>query len=186
MAETLTPNFALSKFDQGDLPPVLTAAKLNANWTKIDARLVARVAGLTPVGNVGGGEDNLIQLTLPANSLRQTGSFVRYTAWGTIANNANAKTLKVYFGGQLVANISLTANIADVWKVVVEIFRTGASTQAYVAVTLYHGAAGLALIDSEQGTGAENDAADMIVKCTGTGTSDNDIVQKGGILEIMP
>lgn len=43
MAETLTPNIALSKFDQGDNPPVLTAAKLNANWSKIDLEIFNRI-----------------------------------------------------------------------------------------------------------------------------------------------
>lgn len=43
MAETFTPNLALSKFDQGDNPPDYTAAKHNANWTKIDLEIFNRI-----------------------------------------------------------------------------------------------------------------------------------------------
>lgn len=42
MAETFTPNYNLSKFDQGDNPPILTAAKLNANLDTIDLELKNR------------------------------------------------------------------------------------------------------------------------------------------------
>jgi hypothetical protein len=44
MAETFTTNYGLSKFDQGDNPPVHTAAKLNTNLDVIDASLTSLAA----------------------------------------------------------------------------------------------------------------------------------------------
>lgn len=40
MAETFTNDLSLSKFAQGEVPPVLSAAKLNANWDKVDAAVI--------------------------------------------------------------------------------------------------------------------------------------------------
>lgn len=46
MAETFTPQLELSQWAQGDRPPVHTAAKMNANWQKIDDAVVALLADL--------------------------------------------------------------------------------------------------------------------------------------------
>lgn len=137
----------------------------------------------TAVGNVGTGEDNLITYSLPLKALYKTKSFVRYTAWGTTANNANAKTLKVYFGTQLMATVTLAVSIAGTWRVVCEIFKTGASTQAYVA-TVIEGAASAAYPTVQQGTASQTDTAAIVLKCTGEATDNNDIIEKGHLVEV--
>ena len=59
----------------------------------------------TAVGNVTTGEDNLITYSLPANTLSVNGMALRIVAWGLTANNANAKTLKVYFGTVVIGTL---------------------------------------------------------------------------------
>src|SRR5262245_47114153 len=85
----------------------------------------------TGVGNVGAGEDDLMTYTLPANSLF-AGKGVRVLAWGTGANNNNAKTLKFYFGTVALVNTALTNNQSDRWFIQAIIIATGTDAQDYV------------------------------------------------------
>lgn len=132
----------------------------------------------TAVGNAGSGEDDLITYSLPANSLSGNGKGVHITAWGTTANNANAKTLKLYFGAVMLTN-SLTVNLAGVWRIEADVFRTGSNAQDYVSQLVTTGAAGVALNDIEVGSLTQTDSGAITIKCTGEATSDNDIVQEG-------
>ena len=50
------------------------------------------------VGNVTTGEDNLQTNVIPAYNLKWPTAAIRTTFTGTTANNANAKTLRVYIG----------------------------------------------------------------------------------------
>ena len=132
----------------------------------------------TAVGNAGSGEDDLITYSLPANSLSGNGKGVHITAWGTTANNANAKTLKLYFGAVMLTN-SLTVNLAGVWRIEADVFRTGSNAQDYVSQLVTTGAAGVALNDIEVGSLTQTDSGAITIKCTGEATSDNDIVMEG-------
>jgi hypothetical protein len=136
----------------------------------------------TAVGNVGVGEDDLITYSLPANALSQNGAGVRITAWGTIANNANAKTLKVYFGTQIILTFSMPANVTERWRVVAEVFRTDASTQDYVAQLV---GSATSILDAEQGTATQTDTAAISIKCTGEATANSDVVQEGQLVEAL-
>lgn len=124
----------------------------------------------TAIGNVGTGEDDLIAETIPANVLNVFGGYVRITAWGTKANNADTKTLKLYFGSTAILTHALGTSAAGVWKIEAIVVRTGASTQKYVAVMTGTDE------DQESGTSAQTETAGIIVKCTGEATSNNDIL----------
>jgi hypothetical protein len=138
----------------------------------------------TPVGNVGAGEDNLQVLTLPANYL--AGSFhVEYRASGTIANNANAKTLKVYFGSAA-GIFSLPTGVAGDWFVTTTVYRTGASTQRYATqVLVVNGGTAAVTGYVSTGTLTETETAAITVKCTGTATSNDDIKQNTSTLLVL-
>ena len=140
----------------------------------------------TVVGNVGAGTDDLMTYTLPANSLSANGNGVRVTAWGTVANNANAKTLTVNFGTAVMATDSMTISGALNWMVIAHIFRTGSNTQTYIA-KIESSANGLSVrdFDIESGNATESDSGTITIKCTGAATSDNDIVQKGMLVEFI-
>lgn len=138
----------------------------------------------TNVGNVGGGEDDLMSTSLPANTLDDTGDVVRIRAWGTAANNANAKTLKLYFGATAIVNQSLTVSQAGRWFIEAVVIRTGSDTQeshAVIIESLVALAAGKHAQELNSALAIDEDAA-ITVKCTGTGVADNDIVQEGMIV----
>jgi hypothetical protein len=127
------------------------------------------------VGNVGTGTDDLITYTIPANVLSRNGKWIRISASGTTANNANAKTLTFVVGSQTVLSQALTTSIAGQWEIQVDIVRTGSNTQDIRARVLQ----GATLIFTQTFTaGTQTDTATITVKCTGNATSNNDIVQE--------
>lgn len=137
----------------------------------------------TAVGNVGAGEDDLITFSLIANCLTGNGHGVRITAWGDGANNANAKTLRMYFGATALVTTSLTAGQADTWRIEATVIRTGAATQVASAQLLQFGAT--TLIDVENTSPGETLTGAVTIKCTGDATADDDIRQLGMIVEYI-
>ena len=137
----------------------------------------------TAVGNVGASApDDLISYSLPASAVNSTGRGVRITAWGTCANNANAKTFTLNFGSQVVLTHACTASVAgEVWRIVTLVHRTGASTQDWTSI--YEGSTGVAgafEFDPELGTATQTESGAIVIKMqTTVSTSDNDIVQEG-------
>lgn len=135
----------------------------------------------TSVGNVGSGEDELISYAMPA-VLDANGRAVRITAWGTTAANGNNKTAILYFGATaLVTSGALAINAQD-WIVTATVVRTGATAQEAIAV--YQNETPTT-VGPNRTTPAETLSAAVTIKCTGTATSDNDIVQRGLIVELL-
>lgn len=136
----------------------------------------------TAVGNAGVGEDNLISYALPASSLSAAGKGVHIVAWGITANNGDAKTVKLYFGSVAILTNALTVSVAGKWRIEADVFSTGTDAQDYCAQLVTTGAADVALNDVEIGTATQDDGAAITIKCTGEGTSNNDIVQEGMVI----
>lgn len=157
-------------FQQGktavSLPAVLKASTITTN-----------------VGNVGAGEDDLMTYSLPANSMFEAKKGVEIHSWGTATNNANAKTVKQYFGTVAVASQALTINQAGRWSIKTTVISTGASAQDYSFTLIQGGAA--TILDTNSGTLTQTDTAAITVKCTGTATADNDIVQEGMTIKFL-
>lgn len=168
------------------------AHQLNASGSQVDVRtgtgtgrsIVGGILSVntTAVGNVGTGEDDLMTYPLPANSLVTTGRGIEITAWGTTANNANAKAVKLYFGSTIIQNYSLTTSVAGKWKIAALVFRTGTSAQDYVSElrekdSQWH--------DIESGTLTETETSAITIKCTGEAVADNDVVQEGMIVKYV-
>lgn len=139
----------------------------------------------TQVGNIGVGEDDLITYSLPADAMSVAGKGVRITAWGTFPNNADTKTLKIYFGSQVILTYAFTVSIDGAWRAVAEVFSTGTDTQDYVAQLNVFETTPASAIDIETGTATQDDGAAITIKCTGEATSDNDIVQLGQLVEFL-
>jgi len=157
-----------------------------ANMTQPTVKRITKMnSNTTAVGNVTTGEDNLITYALPAFLNNGAGSGVRIKAWGTFANNANAKTLKVYYGTQILLTNALTINVAGTWYVEAIVLSTGLDTQDYVANLQSTGAAGVSVTDNEIGTATQNDGAAITIKCTGEATATNDVVQEGMLIELL-
>jgi hypothetical protein len=71
----------------------------------------------TPVGNVGGGTDNLISRTIVSGLFRAAKRFY-IEAWGTTANNSNPKTVALLYGGTTLLTRALTVSQAGAWRAV--------------------------------------------------------------------
>lgn len=123
-------------------------------------------------GNLLTGEDNLSNYTLPANTLAVDGQSVWYEGAVRFANNANAKTLKVYFGATQIFLWSGSGALVDFWFRV-RVVRTGATTQRIMAYTADSTGLGYAYYVTASATLSGT----VVVKATGTGVADNDIVQ---------
>jgi hypothetical protein len=140
----------------------------------------------TAVGNVGTGADDLMTYTLPANSLSANGKAVRVTAWGTTANNANAKIVAFRFDGNGPV-FSMTSSISGTWKLSAIIIKTGSNAQDFV-VELAEAQLTSMVTPKQQisiGTLAKTDTAAIAIKLQGDATADNDIVQEGMIVEFL-
>ena len=149
--------------------------------TNAPAPLVLSVNS-TSVATVGTGEDDLMTYTLPAAAMEATNRAVRITAWGTTANNANVKTLKMKFGATNIMTNALTQSVAGAWCVQGIVIRTGAATQISLAKLEENAVANS---DVETGTPAETLSGAVVIKCTGEATDNNDIVQLGMIVEYL-
>ena len=137
----------------------------------------------TAVGNVGAGTDDLMTYSHPANSLSAVGKGVRITAWGTAANNANAKTVTLAYGATTLVSTALTISQAGTWSITAIVIATGGSTQEAFATLNQGGAA--TLVDVERTTPGETLTGAVTIKCTGTATTTNDIVQEGLVVEML-
>lgn len=133
------------------------------------------------VGNVGGGEDDLISTTLEAKSLYKNGQAIRITAWGSCAANANAKTLQLYFGGTSILTTGAVAANNKKWVIQAIVVRTGVDTQDVIAWGVYNDA----VVATQFAALTKDDGANQTVKCTGTGTATDDIIQEGLTIEAL-
>jgi hypothetical protein len=167
---------------------ILTYDTTDSRWRVVSFQGPPAVGRLnsntTAVGNVTTGEDNLITYAMPAQTLSRVGAGVRITAWGTAANNANAKTLKLYFGSAAMSTQTLTVSEALTWEFNALVFRTGADAQDYKARFQQEGTT--EQHDLDVGTATEDDGAAITIKCTGEGVASNDIVQEGLLVEFLP
>ena len=134
----------------------------------------------TAVGNVGAGEDDLMTYPMPTDSFSAAGKGVWIRMSGTIANTAETKTIKAYFGSVAVLTYAFTVNIAAEWRIDIEVTSTGTDAQDYTAELRTVGTAGVALIDIESGTLTQNDGAAITIKATadvGAPSTNDGIVQ---------
>lgn len=160
-------------------------AAMQALTAVANAGVLVLETNTTPVGNVNTGEDDLMTYSLPANTLNANAQGVRVTAWGRTPSNANAKTLKMYFGTTAVLSFSLTANQVNAWRASGIVMRTGAATQISDATLLQGGTATALAVALDAGPTATLSGA-VTIKCTGAATTTNDIVQEGMIVEFLP
>lgn len=132
-------------------------------------------SALVSVGNVGVGEDPLFTRTLPANLLSNASECLIFEFWGTIANNANAKTLRFRFGAagvNLAFSRAMTPSVSRGWYLKVYVYRITSTTQIAFS-TIQEGSASDVQIVS---TLDQTLTADVIATLSGEAVSDNDII----------
>jgi hypothetical protein len=124
--------------------------------------------GTTPVGNVGGGEDDLMSYVLPAGLLATDGWGIEIVGGFTTAANTNTKYGRLYFGATAVATVFGEYNGFG-WLLRTVVIRTGATAQIAFADGFLVGT---------YAAPAETLSGTVTIKATGTGTSNDDVVQR--------
>jgi hypothetical protein len=132
--------------------------------------------------NVGISETDMLQYNLPYNSLYAINSFLEIDTYGTFANNANNKTLKLYFGSDLIFNTGSIAFNGSYWHIKAKIIKNSSSMQQCIVDIITSDT----LLRSS--TVISSSTADLtsnnIIKCTGQGSSSNDVIQNGLIIKL--
>jgi len=139
---------------------------------------------ITPVGNIGTGEDDLISRTVAANTLGVNGGRLRFTWSVTFAANANNKTLKCYWNGVAVYSSGALALNAGGCVVEMIVTRTAAATQN-IAVRVTSGNTTLPTSEVIT-TGAATLSGSVVAKLTGEATSNDDISARDLLVEYLP
>lgn len=163
---------------------VIGTANVNATGQRvvngITSKEVKRDTGSVATTAVTTQED-LMSYTIPANVLKP-GQKVRVTAWGRTAANGNAKTFRLWFGGNSILDHSGAFNNGW-WRLHADILITGSSTQEYTS----HAQVTAAVPTVRGATLTVTDTSSIIVKCTGQNgsASAGDITCEGFTVEIL-
>lgn len=136
---------------------------------------------LAATANVSTDETDLASTILAASSMSEIGSAIHVTAWGTVANNANAKTVTFYFGTDSQA-FSLQASVATAWRLDCWVLTSAANTQKGVA-HMSHGVLAANTNDVFVIAATETASNPITVKVTGTGGASNDILCNGFVIQ---
>lgn len=141
-----------------------------------------------PASNIGGGTDDLIVYTLPADTLINNGDILQIKGWGTFASNGNNKTVTINFGSQIIYTTAANAANGGTWNFTADIVRLSDSTQEINVVFLSNNTD--LQNDSDyptvQTNGTQDLTEDVIIKCTGAASSDGDITQNIQIINLTP
>lgn len=140
--------------------------------------------------NVGTGEDTIATQAIAANVLSADGACLRFTAFGTLGNNANIKRFKVKFGATTIldtsASFSPSASSSpsmNGWVIRGEIVRTGASAQVCVAsITTNYPSVDL----TNFATASETLSGAVTWAITAEATDNDDVICKGFRIEYQP
>jgi hypothetical protein len=132
--------------------------------------------------NVGTSETDMLYYDLPSNSLYATHSFLEIEAYGNFASNANNKTLKIYFGTDLIFDTGAIAFNGSFWHIKAKIIKNSSSTQQCITDIITSDT----LLRSS--TVISSSTADLtsnnIIKFTGQGGLSNDVIQNGLIIKL--
>lgn len=140
-------------------------------------------SNISSIGNSGIGEDNLIQYLLPANTLDVNQCFLEIDAFGTFAGNANNKRVRLYFGSTILLDTTLVAANAGSWSIHAKVIRVNSNAQKSISTIISSNAS---IVDSSSYIATTEDlTANIIVKCTGQGLVNNDVVQEGLIIKMF-
>lgn len=141
-------------------------------------------ANIIPAGNVLAAETTMMTYTMQPNVLRKDGYNVNIQAYGTFAANTNNKQIKLYFGTAVIFDSTALVLNAGTWMLQAIVTRTGVATQqAIVTVT----SSNTTLVNSVSYTVPTQDLTlAVIIKCTGTATATNDIIEKGQLIKVFP
>lgn len=158
------------------------AGGASATFARVGGRINVNT---TTVGNVGAGEDDLMSYTIPAAVLSTNGDTIEFKRAGTFAASANNKQYKVKYGATTIFDTGvLVITAASDWSVEGLIIRTGAATQK--AIVTFRCSDVLVTVSTDYTTPAETLSGTVVLKATGEGVSDNDIVEELCVIDWRP
>lgn len=165
--------------------PCILVGVTGATSTKCGVPAMQLYSNTTAVGNVGGGEDNLMTYTIPAGFMGVVGRTLEIEAQGDTAANANNKTVTCYYGSVTVESNGPTAANAQDW-IVKWTLTTGPTTGSFhgsqTTVTWNN-----ALIVPVNVVGVVDMTAAQLFRCTGTSGSSatDDVVQRRLVVKLL-
>lgn len=166
----------------------LTIPRVNAGATAYEfvrlvqaggAALTAKPGGtiygtVTTVGCSGSGETTLWSQALPANLLNANGERLEIVAWGVMAADTDAKTLRVKLGATTLLTGSLGGATVHVgWILRGSIMRESSAVQRYSFNAQIQGSSGPGAFAI--GAAAEDLTSSLTLAVTGQGAQTNDI-----------
>lgn len=148
---------------------------------EVDAEVRVLNLNVTAVGNVGTGTDDLITYSLPAATLATDTWGVEICLGGTYTDSATAGlTIGAAFGVTTISSMNIpTAGGSGSWRIQCQIHRTAAATQVATCLgTTTDPGAGTSGTRTTSTTPGETLSGAVTIKGTGSGTNNNDIVEK--------
>lgn len=130
----------------------------------------------TGVGcSAGGTDDTLFTYTIPANTLKNVGDWVRVTAWGKSAANTHNVTAKIFVGGTaaITSGVVSTTSAFPIQQKIT-IIKTAANAQLISNDTNIFGASTSNIAQAVPTATAYTDTAGIIVKSTALCTTANE------------
>jgi len=140
------------------------------------------VVNTTAVGNVGTGADDLMTYALAAGLVGTNGWGLEVVAAFALADNANNKQVKLYFGATAVITLTTSAWQNEALILRATIIRTGATAQVALGEHQIKATGGQKV---EITTPAETLSGAITIKATGEATSNDDISQKLMIVRLV-
>ncbi len=138
-----------------------------------------------PVGNVGGGEQDLMSYTLPANTLDADGKAIRVIAWGTAIVSGKTVAIKFRFGSS--SYFIVNSGVSGKWHGEFTIIRTGSSAQNLKVIGI-EGDAAPPVTEVSIAIDSQAMGSSIVIGCRGenlTDAVDNAVTQHGMLVEIL-
>lgn len=126
----------------------------------------------TAVGNVGAGEDDLMSYTMPANTLFNNSDRIEVVAGGDCQST---QRVKLILGSTTLLDHTFSGGSPKDWKITASIIKSGTGALKSIANLIDGGGSN---VNTTYTAITEDPTTALVVKLTGQGTSNDDIVQE--------
>jgi hypothetical protein len=187
------PNNSVPATDENSIFTSEWFTYLQGIYKAIRSNLPTKLSGILnintiPASNIDSGTDDLITYSLPANMMKNNGDYLEVEGWGILATNNNNKTITINFGSQVIYTTAANAANGGTWSFHAKIARLSPTTQE-IAVQFLSNNSDLQndpQYPAFRTIGTQDLTTAIIIKATGTATSNNDITQKIMIIKLSP
>jgi hypothetical protein len=159
------------------------SGNLAASQQATTLHIFGSVAG---AANSGTTETTLDTYTMPANTLA-AGKAIEITAAGTLANNADVKTVKLYVGGTVISTPVPSTGATASWAIhIATVIGVTSTTQTAYARSAYVNSSNEAANVNVFSAPTETLSGSIIIKITGqSGTGSNDVFLRNFAVKLL-